>query len=146
MIHLNETRTIARSPAEVFAFLADLTNFPMWRANLVSFEILTEGPTDVGTRCTEVVQVGPMRATGTCDVTEFSPGGTMGFTATSATIVHDGRIAVEPWEKGSRLTLTGDVHPRGPMKLMTPVLRRKLESGIQKEVAAVKELLERQVT
>jgi hypothetical protein len=146
VIHLNETRTIARSPAEVFAFLADLTNFPMWRANLVSFEILTEGPTDVGTRCTEVVQVGPMRATGTCDVTEFSPGGTMGFTATSATIVYDGRIAVEPWEKGSRLTLTGDVHPRGPMKLTTPVLRRKLESGIQKEVAAVKELLERQVT
>jgi len=30
MIQLNETRTIARSPAEVFAFLADLNNFPTW--------------------------------------------------------------------------------------------------------------------
>jgi hypothetical protein len=146
MIQLNETRTIARSPGDVFAFLADLNNFPKWRANLVSFRILTAGPTDVGTRCAEVVQVGPMRATGTCDVTEFSPGRTMAFTATSAGIVYDGRIVVEPWEKGSRLTLTGDVHPRGPMKLMQPVLRRKLESGIQKEGSAVKELLERDVT
>jgi len=142
MIQLLESRTIARSPGEVFAFLADLNNFPKWRANLVSFTILTEGPTGVGTRCTEVVQVGPMRATGTCDVTEFSTGRTLAFTATSATIVYAGRIVVEPWEKGARLTLSGDVHPRGPMKLMQPVLRRKLESGIQKEASAVKELLE----
>jgi carbon monoxide dehydrogenase subunit G len=146
MIQLSETRAIARSPGEVFAFLADLKNFPKWRANLVSFKILTEGPTEVGTRCSEVVQVGPMRATGTCDVTEFFPGRTMAFTATSAGIVYDGRILVEPWDAGSKLTLTGDVHPRGPMKLMQPVLRRKLERGIQQEVSAVKELLERHVT
>lgn len=146
MIQLNESRAIARSPGEVFAFLADLNNFPKWRANLVSFKILTEGPTEVGTRCSEVVQVGPMRATGTCDVTELSPGRTMAFTATSAGIVYDGRIVVEPWDTGSKLTLTGDVHPRGPMKLMQPVLRRKLERGIQNEASAVKELLERHVT
>jgi hypothetical protein len=44
MIQLSESQTIARSPGEVFAFLADLNNFPKWRANLVSFRILTEGP------------------------------------------------------------------------------------------------------
>lgn len=146
MIQLNETRTIARSPAEVFAFVADLNNFGMWRANLVSFQILTEGPTDVGTRCSEVMQFGPMRATGTCDVTGFSPGRTMDFTATSAGIVYHGRILVEPWQKGSKFTLTGDVHPRGALKLMQPVLRRKLESGIRMEASAVKEFLERDVT
>jgi len=143
VIQLNGTRMISRSPGEVFAFLADLHNFPKWRANLVSFKILTEGPTEVGTRCAEVVQVGPMRATGTCDVTEFSPGKMLAFKATTAGIVYDGRIVVEPWENGSRLTLTGDVYPIGPMKLMQPVLRRKLESGIEKEVSAVKEFLER---
>ena len=146
MIQLNETRAIARSPGEVFAFLADLNNFPKWRANLVSFKILTEGPTEVGTRCAEVVQVGPMRATGTCDVTEFSPGKMLVFKATTAGFVYDGRIVVDPWENGSRLTLTGDVYPIGPMKLMQPVLRRKLESGIEKEVSAVKEFLERHLT
>jgi hypothetical protein len=45
MSQLNEAQTIARSPGEVFAFLADLNNFPKWRANLVSFRILTKGPT-----------------------------------------------------------------------------------------------------
>ena len=60
MIRLNEATAISRPPGEVFAFLADLNNFPKWRANLVAFKILTAGPTDVGTRCEEVVQVGPM--------------------------------------------------------------------------------------
>ena len=46
MIQLNETITISRSPGEVFEFLADLNNFPKWRANLVSFKILTAGPTE----------------------------------------------------------------------------------------------------
>lgn len=146
MIQLNEARTISRPPGEVFSFLADLNNFPKWRANLVSFKILTDGPTEVGTRCAEVVQVGPMRASGTCDVTELTPGRSMAFKATTAALVYDGRIVVEPWERGSKLTLTGDVYPRGPMKLMQPVLRRKLASGIDREVSAVKEFLERHVT
>lgn len=144
MIQLNETVTISRSPGEVFAFLADLNNFPKWRANLVSFEILTGGPTGVGTRCAEVVQVGPMRATGTCNVTEFSPGRAMAFKAVSAGIIYDGRILVEPWEMGSKLTLTGDVHPRGPLGLIQPLLKGKLESGIKKEVSSVKLFLEKQ--
>lgn len=144
MIHLNETTAISRSPGEVFAFLADLNNFPKWRANLVSFKILTAGPTEVGTRCAEVVQVGPMRATGTCDVTEFFPGRMMAFKATSAGIIYDGRILVEPLGVGSKLTLTGDVHPRGPLKLIQRILKGKLENGIKREVSSVKLFLEKQ--
>jgi uncharacterized membrane protein len=143
LIQLNETITISRSPSEVFAFLADLNNFPKWRANLVSFKVLTAGPTEVGTRCTEVVQVGPMRATGSCDVTEFSPGRMMAFKAVSAGIIYDGRILVEPWEEGSKLTLTGDVQPKGLSKLVQPILKGKLESGIRKEVTSIKEFLEK---
>ena len=143
MIRLNAVTTISRSPGDVFAFLADLNNFPAWRANLVSFEILTAGPTEVGTRCAEVVQVGPMRAAGTCDVTEFSAGRSMAFRAVSGGIVYDGKIAVEPWDEGSKLTLTGDVQVMGALKLLQPVLKRRLESGIEKEVSSVKGVLER---
>jgi uncharacterized membrane protein len=144
MIQLNETITISRSPGEVFAFIADVNNFPKWRANLVSFKVLTAGPTEVGTRCAEVMQVGPMRATGSCDVTEFSPGRMMAFKAVSAGIIYNGRVLVEPWEKGAKLTLTGDVHPIGLSKLMQPLMKGRLESGIKKEVTAIKEFLENQ--
>ncbi len=144
MIRLNETVAISRSPGEVFASIADLDNFPKWRANLVSIEILTGGRTGVGTRCTEVVQVGPLRATGTCNVMEISPGRTMAFKAVSAGLIYDGRILVEPSDEGSRLTLTGDVHPKGPLKLMQRVVRGKLERGIKQEATSLKELLDRQ--
>ena len=142
MIRLNEATAICCPPGEVFAFLADLNNFAKWRANLVSFTILTAGPTEVGTRCVEVVQVGPMRATGTCDVTEFSAGRSMAFKAVSGGIVYDGRIVVEPSAEGSRLTLTGDVQVRGWLKLMQPMLKRRLASGIKKEASSVKRVLE----
>ena len=143
MINLKETITISRSPSEVFAFVADLSNFPKWRANLVSFKVLTAGPTEVGTRCTEVIQVGPMRVPGSCDVTEFSPGRMMAFKAVSKGIIYDGRILVEPWEKGSKLTLTGDVQPSGLPKLIQPILKRKLQSGIKNEVRSIKEVVEK---
>lgn len=84
-----------------------------------------------------------MHATGTCNVTEFSPG-RMAFKAVSAGITYDGRILVEPSGMGSKLTLTGDVHPRGPLKLIQRVLKGKLESGIKQEVSAVKLFLEKQ--
>lgn len=143
MFQLKETVAISRPPGEVFAFLADLDNFPKWRANLVSFEILTTGPTGVGTRCAEVVQVGPLRATGTCNVMEFSPGRTMAFQAVSGGLTYDGRILVEPTDAGSTLTLTGDVRPKGPLNLVQPILKRKLERGIKSEARSVKELLDR---
>ena len=67
----------------------------------------------------------------------------MAFKAVSAGIVYDGRTLVEPSDQGSTLTLTGDVHPKGPLKLMQRVLRGKLESGINKEASSLKELLDR---
>ena len=74
---------------------------------------------------------------------EFSPGTTMAFQAVSGGLIYEGRILVEPSDQGSRLTLTGDVHPKGPLKLMQRVLRGKLESGIKQEASSLKELLDR---
>jgi hypothetical protein len=143
MIQLNETITISRSPGEVFAFLADLNNFPKWRANLVTSKVLTTAPTEVGTRCSEVVQMGPIQATASCEVTEFSAGRMLAFKAVSPAIIYDGRILVEPWEKGSKLTLTGAVQSKGFWKLMQPIIKGELESGIKKETKAIKEFLEK---
>src|SRR3990170_211330 len=86
MIQLNDTIAISRSPSEVFTFLADLNNIPKWQAEVVTSKVITTGPTKVGTRFTEEVKMGPMRATANCEVTEFSPDRMMAFKAVSPSI------------------------------------------------------------
>jgi len=143
MIQLNDTITISRSPSEVFAFLADLNNIPKWQAEVVTSKVITTGPTKVGTRFTEEVKIGPMRATANCEVTEFSPDRMMAFKAVSPSINYEGRVLVEPWEKGARLTLAGTVQPKGLWKLMQPIMKGEFKTGIKKELAAIKEILEK---
>lgn len=144
MIQLNDSITISRPPSEVFAFLADLNNIPKFQAEVLTSKVITTGPTKVGTRFTEEVKMGPMRTTTNCEVTEFSPDRMMAFKAISTSINYEGRFLVEPWEKGAKLTIAGSVQPIGLWKLMQPIMKVEFKNGIKKELAAIKEILEKQ--
>lgn len=47
------TQLVARPVAEVYAYLAEPRNRPEWQSTLRSVEMLTEGPTRLGTRWKE---------------------------------------------------------------------------------------------
>lgn len=42
MFRMSETVTIDRPATDVFDFVADLHNFPLWRANLASSTVVSE--------------------------------------------------------------------------------------------------------
>jgi uncharacterized membrane protein len=144
MIQLSDSVTISRSPGEVFAFLADLNNIPKWQAEVVTSKVITTGPTKIGTRFTEDVKMGFVHATANCEVTEFSAGRMMAFRAVSPSISYEGRVLVEPWEKGTKVTLTGSLQPKGLWKLIQPIMKGEFKNGIKKELAAIKKILETQ--
>src|SRR5258708_7714452 len=104
VIQLSDAVPISRPPSDVFPFVADLSNIPKWQSEVVTSKVTTPGPTKVGTRFTEDVKMGPWRTTATCEVTEFSPGTMMGFSAVSTAMDYRGRVVVEPWQGGSKLT------------------------------------------
>jgi len=143
MFQLIDTITISRSPSDVFAFLVDLNNIPKWQTGVVSSTVITTGPTKVGTRFTEEVKIGPLRATAKCEVTEFSPDRKMSFNAISPSIDYEGQVLVEPWEKGAKLTMTGTAQPKGFWKLVQPMMIGESKRGMKKELAAIKEILEK---
>jgi hypothetical protein len=142
VFQMGETVSIDRSPAEVFAFIADIRNFPIWRANLASSTVVSDSSTDVGARCDEEIQMGPRRIPASCEITTFSPGRTFSFRAVSPGLVYDGRVDVEPAAAGSRFTLSGEVNLGGFMRLLQPVISSRMRDGVRKEVAAVKAHLE----
>jgi carbon monoxide dehydrogenase subunit G len=143
MIHLTDSITISRSPADVFAFIADLTNIPKFQSDVVTSTVITPGPTKLGTRFTEDVKVGPMRTVASCEVTEFSPGRVMGFKAISPSIDYKGQFLVEPSAEGTRLTIAGTAEPKGWWKLIEPMIKGEFKGGIKHELKTLKNILEK---
>jgi len=146
MFHMSETVLINRSPEDVFAFVADLRNFPIWRANLASSTVVSEGFTDVGARCDEEIQMGPRRIPATCEITAFSAGRTYSFRAVSPGLIYDGRVVVGPEEDGSSFTLSGEVGVSGFLRLLQPIIKGRMRDGVRREVAAVKAHMDRQLS
>lgn len=143
MFRMSETVTIDRPAADVFDFVADLRNFPRWRANLASSTVVSESSTGVGARCEEEIRIGPRRIPATCAITALSSGRRLSFRAVSPGIVYDGLLVVEPRAStSSSLTLSGEVHVSGPLRLLEPLLRPRMRGGVRREVAAVKANLE----
>jgi Polyketide cyclase / dehydrase and lipid transport len=139
VFQMSETVSIDRPPADVFSFVADLRNFPIWRANLASSRVVSDSPTDVGATCDEEIQVGPRKIPATCRITSFSAGREFLFQAISQGLVYDGHLLVEPHGSGCRLTLSGEVRLSGFMRLMQPVLSRRMRQGVRTEVAAIRD-------
>jgi uncharacterized protein YndB with AHSA1/START domain len=142
MFQMSETVSIDRPPEQVFEFIADLRNFPVWRANLASSRVVSGQPTGVGARCDEEIQMGPRRMAATCQITSFSAGREFSFKAVSPGLIYDGRLQVVGEGAGSRLTLSGDVTTSGFVRLLQPLIKGRMEQGVRSEVAAIKAHME----
>ena len=68
-----ETVEIAKSPQEVFAYLDDLSRHGEWQEQIESVELLTEGPTRVGSRAVDTRRVPGGRRKITYEITEHDP-------------------------------------------------------------------------
>ncbi|HEV8688560.1 MAG TPA: SRPBCC family protein [Gaiellaceae bacterium] len=134
--------TIARPPAEVFAFLANAANDPQWRAGVLDIARVS-GDGGAGTRYRQGVK-GPLgrRIPADVEITESRPNELHAFRATEGPVRPEGRYELTPANGGTRVrfALTADV--RGLKKVMTPIVQRTME----REVAGLeraKQVLER---
>lgn len=143
VFRIGESVLVHSAPAEVFAFVADLRNFPLWRANLATSTVVSDQFTDVGARCEEEIAIGPRSIPATCQITSFDAGRTFSFRALSPGLQYDGLVTVEPEEGSTRFTLSGNITVTGPLRLLQPLLRRRLQEGVREEVAAIKAHMER---
>ncbi len=142
MFRMSETVSINRAPTDVFDFVSDLNNFQHWRANLASSTVKSERSNGAGAWCEEEIQAGRRRIPGTCSITALTAGQEFTFRAISAGLVYEGRLLVEPEGGSTRLTLGGVVHISGGLRLIEPMLRRRMRSGLRSEVKKIKRLLD----
>ena len=143
MAPITHSIEINRSPEDVFRYLDDLSRHGEWQEQIVSVEVLTEGPTRVGSRAKDTRRVpGGQRAV-TYEITEHDPPRKASFRGVDGPVRPVGSVTVEGSGSGSRLTLNLDLEGHGLLgKLLAPLARRQAAKDVPQSHARLKERLE----
>jgi hypothetical protein len=122
--HQIET-TLRQRPEEAFDFFVDFRNEPAWNPDCLIVEKTSEGPIAVGTTFTgKMKRIGPseseivaLERPTRCSVVDRSRGGEGTF---------DFRFT--PSDGGTHVAVVMRMQPRGPMRLLQPLMGRMIRS------------------
>ena len=134
---------IGRPAAEVFDFVADQTNAPLWQDGLHEVRRLTPGPIGVGTEHVFARRFAGMNIDSWNRFTRYEPGHFVSFEIPAGKITGEASYRVEPTgPKSSRLISEVHFHVSGVAGLAAPLLARVFARDSKKADATLKELLE----
>jgi carbon monoxide dehydrogenase subunit G len=142
MFTVERTITIRRPLADVFAFLADHTNDPRWRSDLIATRWTSTGVTGVGATFQATVKfLG--RQTSDYRASLYKPDVCEAFVATSGPL-RTSRIAYEvsPDDQGTLLHYQLDVQLNGLFRLTEPIMPRLFQKQLEQFLAKLKLVLE----
>ena len=142
MATFHNTVTIARPADEVFAFLADFTNIPVWNYAITRAVQTSPGPAGVGAIYRQTRSI-PRRSEETFEVTQFAPPdrlaikGQIGpFNATSSYLLQ--RTA-----GGTRLTNNVELEPSSALlRPFGPLAIPRVKAAVARNLGMLKQLLE----
>jgi len=133
--------SIARPSAAVFSYIADVRNDPSWHTDVLEVRSSTDA-VEMGTVFDVKVKPSMGVSEGTMTVSRFEPGtliefhGRMGRMAPTVTNI------CEPAADGTRVTRRIELEPHGAMRVMTPMIKRKIAKSNEGFLANLKQLLE----
>lgn len=143
MIDVETTIEIARPAQEVFAFVADQTNAPLWQTDLHEVRRLTDGPIGVGTEHEFVRTFAGRRLASRNRFVAFEPDRYVKFEIPSGWISGTASYRTESSRSaGTVLTCRMEFRLRAPMSLLEPVLSRLLAKDSRRDEQRLKSLLE----
>jgi uncharacterized protein YndB with AHSA1/START domain len=130
---------IRRSPEEVFDYASDPAHEPEWNIRMKRLKKLTDGPAGVGARYRMEFTHGPLAIT---ECVRFEPPSLWEMVDGSKVISSRFRGRVEPNGDGSHLLLRMEIRPRGLLQLALPLVRRRMQRELERDIATIKARLE----
>jgi uncharacterized protein YndB with AHSA1/START domain len=140
-MRFQNTITIERSPAEVFAYLADFENIPTWNYAIVETRKISHGPVGVGTRYRQVREV-PRRSEESFEVTEFEPDARLSVEGTFGPFPGRFTYMLEPVTPGTQVTNVVELQPSGLTKLVGGLATSRVSSAVLANLQKLKQFLE----
>jgi carbon monoxide dehydrogenase subunit G len=140
VVRVEHTVVIERSPADVFAFLADPANLPAWQRSCVATEV--EGPLDVGSRFAETRSFLGRHARTLVEVVELEPGRLFTVEVVEGPIALVVHHRLEQAGTGTRVSVVAEGEPAGLLRLGNRFVVGAIEQETRDDFARLKELLE----
>jgi uncharacterized membrane protein len=139
------TETVIDRPLEqVAAYAADPANAPEWYANIESVEWKTEPPVAVGSRMAFVAHFLGRRLAYTYEIVELVAGERLVMRTAEGPFPMETTYTWTPHGDGStKMTLRNRGEPKGFSKLVGPLMASAMRRANQKDLARIKQLLER---
>lgn len=114
--------TIGRPVEVVFDFVADQTNEPQYNPTMVHAEKDTAGPIGAGTQFRSAVQAARGTAEMLIEITAYDRPRLMASTTTMKQMDIEYTLEFEHVAEGTLMRWSGDVHPKGALRLLGPVV------------------------
>lgn len=140
------TETVIQRPrAGVAAFAASPDNAPTWYVNIESVEWENEPPPAVGSRIAFVAHFLGRRLAYTYEIVELIPGQRLVMRTAQGPFPMETTYTWEDVDGGqaTRMTLRNRGMPRGFSRLAAPLMARSMRRANRKDLALLKEILER---
>jgi len=133
------TVTIARPPAEVFAFLADFGNIPAWNYAITQTTKTSPGPAGVGATYRQIRTI-PRRGQESFEVTVFEPPSHVAVHGQIGPFQATTSYLLEPVAGGTRLTNEVELEPTAV--LLRALAVPKVKAAVARNLGALKQILE----
>jgi carbon monoxide dehydrogenase subunit G len=143
-VRVAESIRIDKPPAEVWKAIADYSFDLQWRKGLTDMTPDPPGGPAPGTKVHEVVKTSGREYVADTVVSDVDPGVSYRFAGAGTIGGLRGARRVEPEPNGAGAIFTYEIElePQGGMRLLRPVLGRMVRSGLKKDLATLKGLLE----
>lgn len=132
---------------KVAAFAADPDNAPVWYVNIHSAEWQSPKPLQIGSRIAFVARFLGRRLAYVYEVTTWIPNVKMVMRTAQGPFPMETTYTWEALQNGNcRMTLRNAGQPSGFSKLFAPMMARAMRKANQKDLALLKQLMERHST
>jgi len=133
--------SIARPPADVFSYIADVRNDPSWHTDVLEVGSSTD-VVGMGTGVNVKVKAAMGVSEGMMRVRWFEAGKLIEFEGGMGTRASTVTNICEPEAQGTRVTRRVELEPSGVMRVMTPMIKRMIGKSNEGFLANLKRLLE----
>jgi carbon monoxide dehydrogenase subunit G len=139
-MHAELTIEIARSPADVFAYLTDVSNLTAWQSGVHSAEL--DGEPRAGARISESRHMLGRELHTTLEIAEYEAPRLFVLRALDGPVQFTVRHELEPGGAGTRLTVSGEADTGLLPGFAAGLIARRAEKQFRRDFERLKRLLE----